>query len=296
MKASNWFNGMIGMALADAYGAQTQGWDVPPYSWTDDTSMAIATIDSITEKNGIDVNDIMKKFSQWLNEGKYSSIGKSFDIGRICMAAIERYDMGIPVEKCGLTDVEANGNGSLMRIMPVVLYCLSQHMDDKSAVDAVEKVSAITHAHRRSTMACGIYYFIVKAVVDGRDIQEGIDEAFEFYDGEKELAYYHRIKNYKELCNLPSRKIIPSGYVVETLEAALWALGNSNSYTKCVELINTFNGDIDTIGAIAGGVAGIMYSIDKDYEHTSRIGVMRNVLKLTYAAEHKFSKENDKNV
>lgn len=136
---------------------------VPAGTWSDDTSMTLCLLDSLA--GGIDYDDVMAKFERWLTVGAYTQHGEAFGVGRTCLAAIERYSAGIAADSavsataCGGTDENSNGNGSLMRILPVAFYLYRRYGGDffhnDEAVEIVHDVSRLTHAHPRSLIACG---------------------------------------------------------------------------------------------------------------------------------------------
>ena len=178
-----------------------------------------------------------------------------------------------PLESGGTTEWD-NGNGSLMRILPVCLYLFerqkSLNISDDEVIDIVHNCSALTHAHIRSKLACGIYYFFVRAVLGkGGELTErlqiGIDNAFEYYgkNNKNELGNYNRLISLSEFKNIPEELIKSTGYVVYTLEAAIWCLINTSSYKEAVLKAVNLGDDTDTIAAVTGGLAGIYYTYDE---------------------------------
>ena len=182
------------------------------------------------------------------------------------------YVKGIaPLESGGKTEWD-NGNGSLMRILPVCLYLFERQKkvctSENESIYMVHAVSALTHAHVRSQMACGIYYFLVKAILEQEGtlenrLQEGMERAYQYY--RQDLSNYRELENYKRLSDLsefketPKEGIKSSGYVVNTLEAAIWCLLHSHSYKETVLMAVNLGEDTDTVGAVAGGLAGLYY-------------------------------------
>ena len=126
------------------YGTHNQ----PEGTWSDDTSMMIATIDSINSKNDIDLYDIALKFSSWKNRGNYTPYGETFDIGNTCARAIDNFEEAHDEPTtCGLKDITSNGNGSLMRILPIAYYAIEKKMKDLEIIDLVRKISSIKNFH-----------------------------------------------------------------------------------------------------------------------------------------------------
>ena len=234
---------------------------LPKGSWSDDTSMSLCALKSLA-KGKIDFDDIMQNFAKWYYDSEFTPTGYTFDIGLICMDAIKRYKCGVEPIKCGGSHEYDNGNGSLMRIHPFALYLYRKDMPIKEKIDIIHKASCLTHAHKRSQIACGIYAFVLWGILEENHISgavEGLTKAIEFYRDEPEINHY--IDRLDNLENKKREDINSSGYVVDTLEAALWCLLNTNSYKDCVLLAVNLGDDTDTIGAIAGSFAGALYGL-----------------------------------
>lgn len=220
------------------YGTYNQ----PPGTWSDDSSLTLATMESIIRKGGIDPADMMNNFSvEWYYKGEFTPYGKVFDIGGTTEAAIRRFNSGIEPLKCGLNHYKHNGNGSLMRILPLALM--------PSSMTDINNVSSLTHAHEISRRACRTYVAIAEQLLKRSPLRDIIDYPIAWKD-------FDRIpKIYK----LNRDEIRSTGYVVDTLEAALWCVYHTNSYRDCVLTAVNLGGDTDTIAAVAGGLAGIIY-------------------------------------
>mgnify|MGYP002754822521 CR=1 FL=1 len=287
-----WKSGMYGLIVADAMGVPVEfssredrkldpvtdmrGYGTyyqPEGTWSDDSSMAIATLASIRDKGKIDYKDIMDRFQDWCMNGEYTPFDNVFDIGIATSRAIIKYSNGAdPLQSGGETEWD-NGNGSLMRILPVCLYIFEQQRDmklsDDEAIDVIHNCSALTHAHLRSKIACGIYYFLIRAVLGEcgeltERLQIGIDDAFEYYgkNDENELGSYNRLISLSQFKNTPKELIKSTGYVVYTLESAIWCLINTSSYKEAVLKAVNLGDDTDTIAAVTGGLAGLYYTYD----------------------------------
>ncbi len=244
----------------------------PAGTWSDDTSMTLATMESISRLKKIDYADIMQNFSLWLEEGKFTPFGKVFDCGMTCRSAIFNFSTKIfgkskSALECGLRDEKSNGNGSLMRILPAVFYLYKIYGENFSldAIQKIHEISCLTHAHRRSQIGCGIYSLIAVELLSGKNLQEsfakGLEKAKNFYADEPELQNYSRLFQ-KDFKNLPENEIKSSGYVVHTLEAALWCLLNTDSYKNLALKAVNLGEDTDTVAAVAGGLAGIFYGLE----------------------------------
>ena len=289
-----WLNGIMGVVVGDALGCPVQfesreevarhpvtgmrgygTFNLPKGSWTDDSSLTIALLESIRRVGEIDLDDIMGNFMKWLYDGEFTPYGESYDIGRGTMQAINRYKKNRKAKKCGGDEEWNNGNGSLMRIMPACLYCSvmesSGMYSDRDAIDVIHSVGGLTHAHIRSNIACGLYFFMAKYILfrEGslqERIQEGLTQGFAFYESyladKENLHYYDRLKDLEAFKSLPADKIKSTGYVVDALEAAVWSLITTDSFDQALLKAVNLGDDTDTVGAIAGGLAGLYYGYD----------------------------------
>lgn len=243
----------------------------PIGTWSDDTSMTLCLLDSLS--NGLDYQDVMTKFKAWLMEGAYTPHGEVFDVGIATRQAIKRYMSGTEPLKCGGVGERDNGNGSLMRILPLLFYIQSLYGTEFQEVDEafnlIHKVSALTHAHKRSHIACGIYLSVASMLIGNMDlciaVDLGIYKAVEYYkhkpEFKTELIKYSRLSE-KGFRDLYEREIKSSGYVVDTLEAAIWCLLNTKTYKDCVLMAVNLGEDTDTVAAVAGGLAGLYYGYE----------------------------------
>ena len=281
---------MLGHAVADALGVPVEfrsreeldaapvtemrgfgSHKVPAGSWSDDTSMALATLD-VLRRGEIDYNGIMDNFVAWSTRDEFTPTGIMFDVGGICLSAIGKYLSvpGISALECGSDDEYSNGNGSLMRIHPMSLYLYFNGTDRNAAVEIIHNASALTHSHMRSKIACGIYSFVLWALLDNpcrESVIKGLREAREYYLGEAEFEIYDkmlmsRIGGLGEVGAVTRDEIKSSGYVVDSLEAAVWCLLTTDSYKDCVLRAVNLGNDSDTVAAIAGGLAGALYGLD----------------------------------
>ena len=247
-------------------------YNVPAGAWSDDTSMTLALLESLVRVGHLDLPDVMENFRVWMDEAAFTPTGTVFDMGRTCGLAITNFKRGFAPVECGGTGETDNGNGSLMRIAPLVPYLYARYGKElpEEALKIVHDVSAMTHAHPRSQMACGIYTMIAVKLLDSEAmedaIEEGLSEAHARYGKDErfqdELETYRRLWDVSKFRVLPVDEIRSSGYVVDTLEAVLYCLLTTDSYEKCVLKAVNLGEDTDTIGAIAGGLAGLTYGFD----------------------------------
>ncbi|MFV0636998.1 ADP-ribosylglycohydrolase family protein [Mitsuokella sp. WILCCON 0060] len=246
---------------------------MPAGSWSDDTSMTLCLLESLNRLGRLDCDDVMKNFTRWLYEQEFTPTGVVFDVGMTSQMAVRRHVDGIAPLACGGRGERDNGNGSLMRIAPMVIYC-EEHggltLNEEMAAK-IHDVSALTHAHPRSQAACVIFVATALRLLAGEPIslaiEQGVQETHRLYQDKPEyreelLHAYHRLLNLSAFRRLPEEAIKSSGYVVDTLEAVFWCLLHSNSYKECVLRAVNLGEDTDTIAAIAGGLAGIIYGYE----------------------------------
>ena len=274
---------MIGHAVGDALGVPVEfasreeiaqnpvtdmeGYGTYPYpkgTWSDDTSMSIAALDSLASGE-VKWDEIMCNFGKWLKNGEYTPFGEAFDVGRTCLnAIINHFTDGTKSTESGGTDEQSNGNGSLMRIHPFALYEYAKGTFD---INVIHTASALTHPHERSKIACGIYSFVLWELLKSPSktaIIQGLNKAKRFYHDCDEMKYYcEMLFEDPDTIELVKRdKIKSSGYVVDTLKAAIWCLMTTNNYKDCVLQAVNLGDDTDTVAAIAGGLAGALYGYD----------------------------------
>ena len=283
-----WKDAVFGVIIGDALGSPVQfetretvaahpvtdmraneDFDLPAGSWTDDGSLTLALLDSICKTDRLDLRHIMGNFVAWLDDGAFTPFGFPYDIGGGTMKAITSYKHRPNPHQCGGRDERNNGNGSLMRIMPACLYCCEMGLSDQEAIRQIHEVASLTHAHIRSNIACGLYCFMVKEILSGQGstlgarLQEGLARGFAYYEkalaDHENLEYYHRLRDLSLFARTPAEKIRSSGYVVDTLEAVVWSLLNTDSFESALLKAVNLGDDSDTVGAIAGGLAALWY-------------------------------------
>lgn len=234
-------------------------YNVPAGSWSDDTSMSLCALEALARED-FTWESVMDNFGRWYYKDEFTPTGKTFDVGRTCRSAIDSYFIRhANISECGKNNEHSNGNGSLMRIIPFALY--GHYYPDKLR-NIITAGSSLTHAHLRSVIACDIYSHILLGLIDTGSkaaVLWGIDKAKKYYGETAEWTHY------KELYNIGSRdrdSIKSSGYVVDTLEAALWCLLTTESYRDCVLNAVNLGMDTDSVAAVAGGLAGALYGLE----------------------------------
>ena len=235
--------------------------------WSDDSSLTLATADALANY-GPSLEKIAENFVRWFYEGAYTPTGYAFDEGRTTTIAIENLRAGLDPLSSGLKGDWDNGNGSLMRILPATYWAYFKITDLREKLNFIHQVSAITHAHPRSMLGCGIYSFFIWNILDGLPKKEAYEktlkEVQDFYSSDerfkKELKHYRRILS-GEILQLEEEDIKTSGYVVHTLEAALWGFMKFNSFEGILKRLVYLGDDADTVGAVAGSIAGTYYGL-----------------------------------
>lgn len=283
-----WRSAIFGFAVGDALGAPAEfgeRWmrdmdsvremrsggvfDVPVGGWTDDTSMVLATMKSL--ENEFNLRDMMERFVDWYRNGTYTWSGRAIGIGKQVLRALETYEVTRDMKNCGGSLESDNGNGSLMRILPVCLYGWEQVHTSRwareTAIANIHACSAMTHGHPRSQIACGLYYFLVSSVLDEKGtlkerLQKGMVLGFDFYKEDSELLYFDRLRNLSEFCRQERGDIRSAGYVVDTLEAAVWCLITTENFESALLKAVNLGLDTDTIAAVAGGLGGLYYGYE----------------------------------
>lgn len=285
-----WKEGVFGVVTGDALGCPVQfesrsevtqhpvtgmrgqgTFNLPAGSWTDDSSLTLALLDSICETGTLDLKHIMENFVFWLDDGKFTPYEEAYDIGFGTVQAIRKYKLLRDPYECGGREESNNGNGSLMRIMPACLYCCAKGLEEEEALSLIHAVGSLTHAHLRANIACGLYFFMVREILKGAGslnerLQAGLDKGFTYYgkkpENKAEVNHYNRLRDLKAFAEVPAEEIRGSGYVVATLEAVIWSLITTGSFTEALLKAVNLGEDTDTVGAIAGGLAALYYGYD----------------------------------
>lgn len=212
-----------------SYGSHNQ----PAGTWSDDSSLAFCLAESLCK--GYDLNDIARNFVKWYHDGHWTPHGKVFDIGIATSRSLHQLANGVSPLVSGGVREQDNGNGSLMRTLPLVFLIRDEPVSERFRI--VSEVSAITHAHIRSIIACFIYCEYALQLLEGQEkyqafrrMQQTVNQFFEEYEvcPQEELYRFHRllenpIGNYpiQPLYEYSEEEIRGSGYVLHTLEASI---------------------------------------------------------------------------
>ncbi|MBW4676925.1 MAG: ADP-ribosylglycohydrolase family protein [Desmonostoc geniculatum HA4340-LM1] len=283
LTAAKTLSGLMGLCVGDALGVPVEftsraervkspvttmlgygTWNQPPGTWSDDSSLSFCLAESLCR--GYSLEAIANSFWRWYKEAYWTPRGDVFDIGQTTHTALMRLKQGVVAHQAGGKVENSNGNGSLMRILPMA-YC-HRSLTLGELIARVHDVSGITHAHTRSQMACGIYISIAVSLLEGADLQtayiQGLQDIQTIYSVREfllEKPHFGRVFS-GEIAKLPVEEINSGGYVIDTLESSLWCLLNSSSYSEAVLKAVNLGGDTDTTAAVTGGLAGIYYGVE----------------------------------
>jgi ADP-ribosylglycohydrolase len=237
-------------------------------TWSDDSSLTFCLAEALID--GYDLKDISEKFIKWKNEAYWTARDKVFDIGITTAKAISRLSQIIESDSSQLKllkysgDEMENGNGSLMRIIPLLFFIKGRPI--KEQFEVVWEISALTHRHIRAAMSCMIYLKLAEKLLDGKhkevaynDTREEISKFWEDIQfSETEREHFKKIIQ-NDIRNTSLNELKSGGYVIEVLESSIWFLLNKESYEDTILSIINIGHDTDTSAAIAGGLAGIYY-------------------------------------
>jgi len=235
------------------YGTYSQ----PPGHWSDDGALMLAHIGAFLESDGWEPERHLSEFAAWFEKARYTAGGGVFDIGETTSRAILRHLSGHPWVVCGCRGTYDNGNGSLMRILPVALWMRQAEPEVRFRI--LSEASSLTHRHRRSQLACIVFGEIAIALLEGVEITEACTQALTITQGLHAECEWDPLRqlNLPNLGRVPRRDIRTSGYVLDTLQAAVWCLNQEQDYQKAVLLAVNLGGDTDTTAAVCGGLAGL---------------------------------------
>jgi len=234
----------------------------PPGTFSDDSSLTFCTAESLID--GYDPERIGQSFLRWYREGYWTARGDVFDIGHTTQVAMQRLEDGVQADKAGPDREASNGNGALMRMAPIVFTLKGLTIPERFR--RVRQLSSITHGHLRSAMAC--FYYVEYA----RLLLEGIDkcEAYRMLQDEMRETLPVLVRDPAEIAQLgrlmtgalsdqPEGRIRASGYVLHTLEASIWCLLTTDSFSSALLKAVNLGEDTDTTGAVTGALAGLIY-------------------------------------
>lgn len=261
---------LLGLAIGDAVGTTVEfssrgnftpvsdmvgggPHDLKAGEWTDDTSMALCLAESLITKGKFDAVDQMKRYCLWWHEGHLSSNGRCFDIGNTVSVALGSFEEnGEPFAGSAAPDM--SGNGSIMRLAPVPIFTKTDHM---AAVKLARESSRTTHAAEECIDSCQILSSLLHHLLNGASKTESLEKLkFENVASKKVEEISKGSYQLKS-----EREIQSSGYVIHTLEAALWSFYRTNSFREAILTAVNLGGDADSTGAVCGQIAGAFYGM-----------------------------------
>jgi ADP-ribosyl-[dinitrogen reductase] hydrolase len=245
----------------------------PPGTWSDDSSLAFCLAESLCK--GFDLQDLAQRFLNWAEWGYWTAHGRVFDMGVATHTALTKLRFGVQPIMAGGVGEQDNGNGSLMRVLPLIFYSSAKEISDRYRL--VRDVSSLTHGHIRSVLACFIYTELARNLLGGHGKQEAYDQmktSVTDFLNEFGLAPQAELDVFQRILENPSlplqgkslrfcheSDIQSSGYVVHTLEAALWCFMTTDTYPAAVLKAVNLGSDTDTTGCVTGGLAGLHYGV-----------------------------------
>ncbi len=241
--------------------------NVPAGTWSDNTSLSFCLAESLC--NGYDLNDIINKFTKWMYEDYWTPANETFDINYINYFTIVNLRNNGSPHVAGIDNKRGNRDGSLMRILPLVPYILN--MEEENRFRIIKEISSLTYRHSRSILACialcefAIQYINLQSVEEAyQAMQQTILQLLKRDMFIEEGIPFKRLVglSYEEFKAIELKDIHSTEYVIDTLEASLWCIFNTTSYKDAVLKAVNLGDDANTVGAITGGLAGIIYGYD----------------------------------
>lgn len=277
-KESKIYGGLFGFSIGDAIGVPVEFstreerkrspvqemWAYGTYhqpfgTWSDDTSLTICLIDAINK--GYSIRQLAQNFVDFFEKNAFTPYGEIFDIGKATRDALINLCAGKDPIKCGGAGELNNGNGSLMRVLPIAFY--GYKLNDVDLIKMIEEVSSLTHGHKRSKLACIFYVEFIIQLLENKK-EDALEKTIDFIKKNciasysEEFQYFEHILD-KQVLELPEEQIRSTGYVIDTLEAVIWVFFHTSEYREAVLKAVNLGGDTDTIAAITGGMAGTYY-------------------------------------
>jgi len=268
----------IGLAVGDALGAPVQSlkpgnfppvtemlpnphFNTPAGYWTDDTSMAICLCESLVECKGFDPQDQLARYLSWLTEGYNSSTDEAFDIGRTTLLSLTNYgktgDLVSPYHNS-----HQAGNGSIMRLAPLSIYYRN---DPRAGIYYAGESSKTTHSNKEAVDGCRLLAALTIGILqgDGKEtvLAPGYAPRSNVWEEDPLHPHIDAISQ-GSWRNKSAQTLSASGYVVDTLEAALWGFGTTDSFEEGMTAVVNLGNDADTTGAVYGQLAGAYYGLE----------------------------------
>jgi ADP-ribosyl-[dinitrogen reductase] hydrolase len=276
---------LFGVALGDALGVPVEfmsreeiredpvtdmrgygTYNLPAGTFSDDSSLTFCLAEALLSE--FDLTTIGNTFVKWYHYNYWTARGSVFDIGHTTRVAIDRLAEGVKPSLAGCYDASDNGNGALMRIAPLVFYVFDKPLSERFAL--ARQVSAMTHGHLRSVIACFYYLEFAKQLLEKKnkfDIYQNLqglvtDHLEELCIDKVELGLFDRLLK-QNVFEVQEEDISSTGYVLHTLEASIWTLLSTNDYEAAVLKAVNLGDDTDTTGSVTGALAGLLYGVEE---------------------------------
>ena len=225
---------------------------LPDGTWSDDGAQALCLLVSLVECRTWNIHDFGARLVAWYDEGYMAVGGHVFDVGITSAQSIRRLRSGVAATESGASDDRSNGNGSLMRSLPVALWALRHDLDDAEIIRIAREQSLVTHAHLRSQLCCALYCLWATRIGRGVEAEAAWDESVQVLAAR--LGEEERIELESRI--LPDGAATGSGYVVDCLRSARVALG-AGDFEAVGKRAVAFGNDTDTTACVACGLAGL---------------------------------------
>ncbi len=267
-------------------------YNLPPGTFSDDSSLTFCLAEALTKD--FDLNTIAQNFVSWYHDNYWTATGKVFDIGIATREAIDRLKKGVRPDLAGGLDESSNGNGSLMRILPLLFFMWDKPFNERYEI--TKQVSSITHGHIRSVISCFYYLEFARQLLKEKDkfeIYENLKTEITGYLNSlsinpREISLFDRLLK-ENIYELKEGQIFSSGYVLHTLEASTWCLLTTGNYKDAVLKAVNLGDDTDTTGAVTGGLAGLLYGYEAIPEQwINQIARKKDITELAARLKEKY--------
>lgn len=240
-------------------------YDLPPGTWSDDGSLTLCLAEALTKD--FNLQNVGDNFVKWFYENYWTARGEVFDIGVATREAIERLKKGKRADLAGNIEESSNGNGSLMRILPLLFLINNKSIENRYQI--TKQVSSITHGHIRSVISCFYYLEFTKQIIEKKDkfhIYRNLKTDVSTFLNSRcinpnEIALFNRLF-VDNIFDYSEHEIKSSGYVLHTLEASIWCLLKTSNYKDAVLKAINLGSDTDTTACVTGGLAGLYYGFE----------------------------------
>jgi len=237
----------------------------PKGTWSDDSTMTFCLMEMLAQ--GYDLRKLGNYFINWYRHAHWTPHGVVFDMGNTTRQAIRQLELGeVAPQDAGGKDIQSNGNGSLMRILPLIFYTKDKPIEERWKI--TKEVSSLTHGHFIACFSCFMYLEYARLLLQKKNSLAAYEQMIVLVNNFAETQHFPKehlkafdriLSAASPLYKLPQKVINSGGYVIDSLEASLWCILNHQNYSETVLAAVNLGRDTDTTGAITGGLAGILY-------------------------------------